>query len=446
MATTRGQRTVHFVALGCPKNRVDTEVLAGFAAGRGLAIVGDPFEADVIVVNTCGFIESAREESVAALLDMARYRAEGRCRLLVAAGCLAQRYGEELARSLPEVDFFLGTAELERLGDILDAREAGRVTAGPAAHYLQRPGTPRFLEPGAPSAYVKIADGCSRRCAFCAIPSIRGQAQSRPIAEIAGEAAHLAAQGVVELNLVAQDTSAYGRDLGDGTDIVALVRALERIDGVRWIRLMYLYPDAVTDALLAAISASAKIAPYLDVPIQHASAAMLRRMRRGHGPRELRRLVERARRAVPGVFLRTAVLVGHPGETEEDVAALVGFIREAEFDHLGAFRYSDEAGTASARLAATVSRRESYDRWRRVMKVQRAISRRRLERLVGTTVEVLVEGADDESGYVLRGRHRGQAPEVDGATFLVSCEAAIGDIVTARVVEASDHDLVAEPI
>ena len=321
-----------------------------------------------------------------------------------------------------------------------------RLRASPPAHFLQAAGTPRFLEPGAPSAYVKIADGCSRKCAFCAIPGIRGQARSRPIAEIAAEAARLAAQGVVELNLVAQDTSAYGHDLGDGADLVALVRALEAVDGVRWIRLLYLYPDSVTDALLEAMAASAKLVPYLDVPIQHASAAMLRRMRRGHGPRELQRLVSRVRRIVPGAFLRTAVLVGHPGETAADVDALVAFVRGAEFDHLGAFRYSAEEGTASARLGGAVPKRDAYNRWRRVMKEQRAISRRRLAALVGATVEVLVEGADDESGYVLRGRHRGQAPEVDGVTYLVSSEADVGDLVTARVVEASDHDLVAEPI
>lgn len=446
MASGVTRRTVHFVALGCPKNRVDTEVLAGIAARAGLAVVGDPYEADVIVVSTCGFIESAREESIGALLDMARYRREGRCGLLVAAGCLAQRHGEELARELPEVDFVLGTAGLERLGGILAGGDVGRVEPAPPGHFLQGPGTPRFLEPGAPSAYVKIADGCSRRCAFCAIPAIRGAARSRPVADVVEEASLLAARGVVELNLVAQDTSAYGRDLGDESDLVALVRALEEVDGVRWIRLLYLYPDAVTDDLLRAMAASRKLVPYLDVPIQHAGAAMLRRMRRGHGPKALRDLVRRARRIVPGAFLRTAVLVGHPGETEEDVDALLAFIREAGFDHLGAFRYSAEEGTASAKLAATVPKREAYHRFRRVMKEQRAISRRRLEGMIGATVEVLVEGADDDSGYVLRGRHRGQAPEVDGATYLVSCGAAVGEIVEARVIEASDHDLVAEPL
>jgi ribosomal protein S12 methylthiotransferase len=445
MARKRAPRTIHFVALGCPKNRVDTEVLAGLAARARLAIVGEPAQADVIVVNTCAFIESAREESIAALLDMARTKRTGRCRLLVAAGCLAQRYGAELARELPEVDFFLGTAELDRLVDVLGGT-ADRVLVGSAGHHLQSADTPRFLEPGAPSAYVKIADGCSRRCAFCAIPAIRGQARSRPIDEIVAEAVRLAAAGVTELNLVAQDTSAYGRDLGGGTDVVSLVRALEAVDGVRWVRLLYLYPDGVPDALLEAMTGSAKLVPYLDVPIQHASAVMLRRMRRGHGPGALRKLVARARRIVPGVFLRTAVLVGHPGETDAEFEELLAFVRAAGFHHLGAFRYSAEAGTASSRSGVKVPKRASYDRWRRVMGAQRTIARRLNRAMIGAEIEVLVEGADDDRGYVLRGRHRGQAPEVDGVTYLVSCEAKVGEIVKARVVEASDHDLVAEPI
>jgi ribosomal protein S12 methylthiotransferase len=441
----RAPRTVHFVSLGCPKNRVDTEVLAGVAARAGLAIVGEPDRADAIVVNTCGFIEGAREESIAALLAMARFKKEGRCRLLVAAGCLAQRYGAELAAELPEVDAFLGTAALERLGDVL-AGAAARVVVGPAAHHLQSADTPRFLEPGAPSAYLKIADGCARRCAFCAIPAIRGAARSRPIGEIVAEAGRLAAAGVVELNLVAQDTSAYGRDLGGGADLVALVRALERVDGVRWIRLLYLYPDGVPDALLEQMARSRKLVPYLDIPIQHASAAMLRRMRRGHGPAALRRLVARARRLVPGVFLRTAVLVGHPGETDAELEELLEFVRAVRFHHLGAFRYSPEEGTASARLGDPVPRRVSYDRWRRIMGAQRAIARRLNRALVGTEIEVLVEGADDADGYVLRGRHRGQAPEVDGVTYLVSSRAQVGEIVRARVIDSSDHDLVAAPV
>jgi ribosomal protein S12 methylthiotransferase len=441
----RRLRTIHLIALGCPKNRVDTEVLAGIAAERGLEIVGDPARADAIVVATCGFVESAREESIQALLETARYKQRGRCRLLVAASCLAQRHGEELARELPEVDAFLGTGDLNRLGDVLDGT-APRVAVGRAAGFVQGPGTPRFLEPGAFTAYVKIADGCSRKCAFCAIPQIKGRARSRPPGEIADEVRDLARRGVVEIDLVSQDTSAFGRDLRSRTDLVRLLRELDRIDGIEWIRLLYLYPDSVDDELLRTIAASRRVVPYLDVPIQHASAHMLRRMKRGHGPATLRRLVERARRILPRVFLRSAVLVGHPGETAADFAELLGFIEQARFDHLGAFRYSDEQGTPAHETGPAVRPRDSYNRLRRVLAVQRPISRAANRALKGRTVRVLVEGPADDRGYVLQGRHAGQAPEVDGTTYLVSCDASPGEFVDARVVRASDYDLVAEPL
>jgi len=441
----RPLHTIHLVALGCPKNRVDTEVLAGIAAERGMVIVAEPADADAIVVATCGFIESAREESIRALLELARFKQAGRCRLLVAASCLAQRYGEELARELPEVDAFLGTEDLRRLGDVLD-RTAPRVAIGAPASFVQARGTPRFVEPGAATAYVKIADGCSRRCAFCAIPGIKGRARSRPPDEIADEVRDLARAGVREVNLVSQDTSAYGRDLGRRTDLTALVRAVDRVDRVAWIRLLYLYPDGVGDDLLAAIHKSARVVPYLDVPIQHAATRLLRRMRRGHGQTTLRRLVERARRILGDPFLRTAVLVGHPGETADDFAELLAFVEWARFDHLGVFRYSDEEGTPAFGTGPAVAPRDSYNRLRRVMAIQRRISRARNRRLRGRVIRVLVEGSADEAGYVLRGRHAGQAPEVDGSTFLVSCGAVPGDLVEARVVRSGDYDLVAEPL
>jgi len=441
----RRLQTIHFVALGCPKNRVDTEVLAGIAAERGLTIVGEPKGADAIVVATCGFIESAREESIQALLELARFKDTGRCRVLVAASCLAQRYGDELARELPEVDAFIGTEDLGRLGDVLDGA-APRVSVGDAASFVQRPETPRFLEPGAFSAYVKIADGCSRRCAFCAIPQIKGRARSRPVDEIADEVRDLTRAGIREINLVSQDTSAFGHDLGRSADLATLVRAVDRVDGIVWIRLLYLYPDGVDPKLLTAIRDSRRVVPYLDVPIQHASTRMLRRMKRGHGNKALRQLVERARRFLPDAFLRTAVLVGHPGESADDFADLLRFVEWARFDHLGAFRYSDEEGTPAFGTGPEVRPRDSYNRLRKVMAVQRRISRARNRRMLGSDVRVLVEGPADDTKYVLRGRHAGQAPEVDGTTFLVSCQASSGDFVDARVVKTGDFDLVAEPI
>lgn len=444
-AKKRDTRTIHFVSLGCPKNRVDTEVLAGMAVARGMTIVPEPEDADVIVVNTCGFIADAKEESVNTLLAMGRHRLEGRCQKLVASGCLSQRYPEEVAAEMPEIDCVLGTRAPETFDAILD--EGDRVVEiGPADHFLQRPRTPRFVQPGAPSAYLKIADGCSRKCAFCAIPAIRGRARSRPVREIVAEARRLVRAGVVEINLVSQDTSGYGVDLGPDDDLVTLLEALDRVRGLRWIRLLYLYPDGVPDVLLAAVADLGKVVPYLDVPVQHASARVLRAMRRGHGVGALESLVERARRKVPGVFLRTTVLVGHPGETVEDVDRLLGFMERARFDHLGVFRYSDEEGTSSFGREPVPSRRDSYNRRRKVMAAQRRIARQKNRSLVGREVEVLVEGVADDAGYVLLGRHAGQAPEVDGVTYLVSSDAGMGEIVRARVIDFKDHDLVAQPV
>jgi ribosomal protein S12 methylthiotransferase len=436
-------RTIHFVSLGCAKNRVDSEILAGIAGKRGFEIVSEPDRAEVIVVNTCAFVESAREESVDVLLDMARYTRDGR--RLVIAGCMAQRYGETLSEDLPEATHILGTSELESLGEILDGK-AERVQVRPAAHYLQTPKTPRFIEPNAVSAFIKIADGCSRKCAFCAIPGIRGRARSRPLKEVVAEAEALVGAGVRELNLVAQDTSAYGRDLRDGTDLTALIQALDRIPGEYWIRLLYLYPDAVTVPLLDAVAKARHVVPYFDIPIQHADGAMLKRMRRGHGPAVLRRLIDKIRARIPSAFIRTTILVGHPGETRSAFDALLEFMAWARFDHLGAFRYSNEEGTASSGMANPVSKRDAYNRFRKAMALERRISRAKKRELIGRTVSVLVEGSADEMGFVQQGRHAGQAPEVDGITYLVSSRARPGELIEARVVQTGDFDIVAEQI
>lgn len=441
----KGQETIHLVSLGCAKNRVDTEVMAGIAVERGMRLTGDPRRADVIVVNTCAFIESARRESVEALLQLARYRVEGRARCLVAAGCLSQRHGAELGWRIPEISHLLGAGRADRIARILEGK-ATRLQLGPPGHFLQKRDTPRFCQPGAVSAYIKIADGCSRRCAFCAIPSIKGKARSRPLGDIVREAARLGHRGIKEICLVAQDTSAYGRDRKSGTDLVALLRALDEVESIDWIRLLYLYPDAIDKRLLDAMRGSSRVVPYLDIPVQHASGKMLRRMRRGYGPDRMRRLIETVRAVIPGVFLRTAVLVGHPGESAKDFAELMRFLRWAEFDHLGAFRYSDEEGTASHATGPTVPPRVSYQRWRQVMALGRCISRKRNRELKGETVEMLVEEAADERGWVLVGRHAGQAPEVDGVTYLVSSAARRGDRIRGRVIKTGPFDLVVEPV
>jgi ribosomal protein S12 methylthiotransferase len=444
IAITSNEKTIHFVSLGCPKNRVDTEVMAGMAVAAGYRIVADPTQAAIIVVDTCGFIESAKQESVDVLLEMARYRTEGCCRTLVAAGCLAQRYASELAESVPELDHLVGTSQPDRLKAVL-AGDAARMEVGPAGHFLPSASTPRFLEPGVATAYVKIGDGCSRLCSFCAIPAIRGAARSRETQDIVDEITRLTEKGIVEVCLVAQDTAAFGRDRGLDGELTRLVEQLDRVEKLRWVRLLYLYPDSVPDALLEAMGRLRTLAPYLDIPIQHASDPMLRRMRRGHNASNLRRLIERIRKRAPDAFLRTSVLVGHPGETDDDFAHLMTFLEWAKFDHLGAFRYSDEEGTRAASETLKVSPRTSYGRYRKIMALSRQIARARTAQLVGRELEVIVEGPEDEQGFVLVGRHIGQAPEIDGQTYLVSSDASPGDIVLSRIIEAREHDLVAQP-
>ncbi|MCU0663313.1 MAG: 30S ribosomal protein S12 methylthiotransferase RimO [Myxococcota bacterium] len=445
MVKAQARKTIHFVSLGCPKNRVDTEVMAGLAVAAGYQIVSDPSDATIIVVDTCGFIESAKQESIEVLLDMARFRAQGKCRTLVAAGCLAQRYAQDLAQEVPELDHLVGTSHPDHLTEILEG-VAARLDVGPAGHFLPTASTPRFLEPGAATAYVKIGDGCSRLCSFCAIPAIRGTARSRQVSDVVEEVKLLVARGIVEVCLVAQDTAAFGRDRGGENELVRLVEQLDDVPGLRWARLLYLYPDSVPDALLDAMGQLRTLAPYLDIPIQHASDAMLRCMRRGHGAKSLRRLIEHIRNRAQGAFLRTSVLVGHPGESEDDFAQLLAFLEWAEFDHVGAFRYSAEEGTQAASAQPKVSARLSYARYRKVMALSRRLAKAKAAQLRGRQLEVLVEGSADDQGFVRVGRHIGQAPEIDGQTYLVSSNASPGDIVLAKIIEGRDHDLVAEPV
>jgi ribosomal protein S12 methylthiotransferase len=441
---TTDPKTAYFVSLGCPKNRVDSEVMAGIVRKQGLEIVADPEHADVIIVNTCAFIESAREESVEVLLEMATY-AKDKNKLLVSAGCLSQRYGNELAKEIPELTHLLGTSEPEKIGRVIKGT-AKPVQVGPPGHFLQSRRTPRFSEPDAVSAYVKIADGCTRKCSFCAIPAMRGKATSRPVDDIVAEARQLASLGIKELNLVAQDTSAYGQDLMNGTNLISLLRALDHVPHIQWIRLLYLYPNSLTVELIKVIGNTEKVVPYFDIPIQHASDRILRKMRRGHGAKQLEKLINRIRKFVPNAFLRTAVLVGHPGETADDFSQLMDFVAWARFDHLGVFRYSDEEGTHSYQSKPVVSARDSYNRQRKVMALQRTISKNNNRVRKGQMVEVMVEGSADDKGYVLQGRHHGQAPEIDGVTYVVSSDATRGQILKARVIKTDAYDLVVEPV
>jgi ribosomal protein S12 methylthiotransferase len=435
-------RTIHFVSLGCPKNRVDTEVLAGVAAQAGYELVGDADAASVIVVNTCGFIGPAKEESVDTILEMAEHRTAGRCERLVVAGCLAQRHARELAAEIPEIDNLLGTSDLLALGAVLSG-EGVKDGVGEAGRFVYAAETPRLPSTLRHTAYVKIAEGCSRRCAFCVIPSMRGDQRSRPVDDVVREVEALVSGGVVEVNLVSQDTVSYGRDLAEKTTLAALVGAVARVPGVRWLRLHYLYPQRLTDELVDVVASEPTVVKYVDMPLQHASTRMLGVMRRGVGGDRQKRLLARLRERIPGVVLRTSFIVGHPGETEADFEELMELVESERFDHVGVFRYSDEEGTPAAELPDKVPAKVASRRHRALMALQKKIARQKNRARVGQTLDVLVEGGSDESEFLLEGRHAGQAPEVDGKVYLTDGTARPGEIRRATVVQASDYDLVA---
>jgi ribosomal protein S12 methylthiotransferase len=436
-------RTIHFVSLGCAKNRVDTEVMLGVSGRSGYRIVEEPADAEVIVVNTCGFIGPAKEESVEMILEMGAHKDAGTCKKLVVAGCLSQRYPNELAGELPEVDHFLGSSDMLKLRSILGG-SGERMLVGNPAQYTMRADDPRVLTGGRHRAYVKIAEGCNRKCSFCAIPSFRGKQRSRPIADLVREAEQLAAAGVVELNLISQDTIAYGRDLAERASLGELLTALGEVEGIRWIRAHYLYPEALSDALVDVLCNHDKVLPYVDMPLQHASDAMLRAMRRGHGGRRMYEVVERLRRAIPDIVFRTTFIVGHPGETDGDFEELRNLVEWAEFDHVGVFVYSPEEGTRSLELGELVEPKVAEARRDELMRVQRPISRDRLALRIGTELDVLVEGVSDESDLLLQGRWWGQAPEVDGSVYLANGTAKAGEIRRVLVTDAADYDLMAD--
>lgn len=436
-------RRIHFISLGCPKNRVDTEVMLGVAQSAGCDLTADPAEADYIVVNTCGFIGPAKEESIDTIFEMSRYKEQGRLQKLVVAGCLSQRYPEQLAEEMPEVDHFMGSSDMLRLGEVLAGR-AERMLVGNPASYTIRASDPRVLSQARHSAYVKIAEGCNRTCSFCAIPAIRGKQWSRSIEDIVEEVQRLTDAGTVEVNLVSQDTIAYGRDLDARPTLAQLIEALGAVEKLRWLRVHYLYPESLTPALVELLAHHPKVVRYVDMPLQHASDRMLRRMKRGHGGGRLRRVVETVREKIPGVTFRTAFIVGHPGETEADFQELSDFVKWAEFDRVGVFRYSDEEGTGSETQDEKVSAKDSYARHRKLMAIQRPISRRRNRALIGQRMQVLVDGTSDEHEYVLQGRHAGQAPEIDGVVFLSGAAVRPGDLVEVEVTQSADYDLVGE--
>jgi ribosomal protein S12 methylthiotransferase len=440
---------VHLVSLGCPKNRVDSEVMVGKLQRGPFELVDDPALADVIVVNTCSFIQPATEESIDTVLEMAGHKRAGTCRKLVVTGCMVQRFGRSLEDELPEVDHFLGTGEYHRIDEVLQARE-GQVPRSfvDTPLYIHDELAPRINSWLPHSAYLKISEGCDHRCAFCIIPTLRGRMRSRTIASLVHEARRLAEEGVVEINLVSQDSTAYGRDLADGSDLGLLLRALAKVDGIRWIRLHYAYPIGLPESLLRAIAEEEKVVPYLDMPLQHASGPMLKAMRRGVTREGQERILERVRRFVPDIAIRTTFIVGFPGETDQDFDVLRDFVASQRFDRVGVFTYFQEDGTPAATLPGQVHEPVKVARQKELMKLQADISKKKHRALVGKELTVLVDGPSKESDIVLVGRLATQAPDVDGLVYLSETgpDVRAGQFRTVRITKAAPHDLVGDVI
>jgi ribosomal protein S12 methylthiotransferase len=463
-----------FVSLGCPKNLVDGEVMLGLAREAGHDITADTGAAEVIVVNTCAFIDAAKEESIDAILEMAERKKSGRCRQLIVTGCLAERYRDQLRAEIPEIDVVLGTGEVP---DIVDALTGTPATAGRAAPlrlytsaaalhtatganvvlepparsvptYLYDASTPRLRSTPRHYAYVKVAEGCDYTCAFCIIPTLRGAYRSRTEDSVVREAETLAAAGVRELLLISQDTTFFGIDRGERDALPRLLRRLNQVPGLAWIRLLYLYPTTITDAVLEAMAECEKVCRYIDLPLQHASSAVLGRMRRPGTRATYDKLLARIRARVPGVALRTTFIVGFPGETEADVDDLAAFVEDNRFDHLGVFTYSHEEGTRAHALTDDVPARTKAARRQRIMRLQQRLVARRQRARIGTRVEVLVDGPAPDAPLVMTGRLASQAPDIDSMVVLTDCDPSSltpGDVVTARITGARGYDLIAAP-
>ncbi len=438
-------RKVHLVSLGCARNRVDSEVMLGRLMGDGWAVTQVQEEADAIVVNTCGFINSAKEESIDTILKAAALKDQNPDMKLIVTGCLTQRYKTQLAKGLPEVDLFIGTDEFTRIAELLrDPPKKGTVLAK-RTHYLYSGELPKINTLAKHSAYVKVAEGCQHNCAFCIIPAIRGKLRSRPVENVVKEVETLVAQGVLEINLIAQDLAAYGRDLKT-TDLLALLKALVAIPGLRWLRLLYVYPENISDEFLAFFANEPKIVKYLDIPVQHASDDILRRMNRNVTRADLRRIFAKVRERIPELAIRTSVMVGFPGETEQDVQELLDFVAEQKFAHLGCFSYSQEEGTVAGRMPDQVDDAVKAARLDQVMSLQKDVSRAALKAWVGKTIPVLVEGPAKDNPELWSGRLSVQAPEVDGVVYINKGSVAAGRIQLVSITDSFEYDLVGEVV
>jgi ribosomal protein S12 methylthiotransferase len=439
---------VSLVSLGCPKNLVDAEVMLGYLSRAGYAVTTDETQADIIIVNTCSFIKEAKQESIDTILDLADRKHDGHCKLLIVTGCLPQRYQEELATELPEVDIFVGTGDYPRIVEIIAEKRTSSdqlcYTGDP--NFVYNDELPRLQSSPHYTAYLKIAEGCSNRCAYCVIPMLRGDHRSRPLESLLIEARQLVEGGVKELNLIAQDITAYGRDLPDTPSLELLIKELAKLEGLRWIRLLYAYPDGVTDSLIELIKTEPKVCKYLDLPIQHISDPILKRMLRRSGEDEIRTLIAKLRSEIPDIAIRTSLIVGFPGETPEDFKKLLQFVEETRFDRLGVFCYSREEGTPAAEMPDQVSERIKRERHKKLMRTQARVSFKHNRTLVDSEEEVLVEGYSEETELLLKGRSSRQAPDVDGLVYITAGNANVGDIVRLKITDSSDYDLIGEII
>jgi ribosomal protein S12 methylthiotransferase len=441
-----GKTRIGFVNLGCTKNQVDAEVMLGSLVAKGFALTDDPAEAEVLIVNTCGFIEEAKQESINAIIEHGRLKQTGSCRVLIAAGCLAQRYQGELLEELPELDGVVGTGEIGRIAEITadllkPGRRRQRLFFSPPP-YLYDEATPRLRLDKPHTAYVKIAEGCNRNCAFCAIPIMRGKQRSRPVESIVAEAQRLADEGVKEINLISQDTVNYGVDLGIRQGLTQLLRGLVTVKGLRWIRPFYLYPQQVNEELIELYAGEEKIAKYIDMPLQHINDAMLKRMHRLGNKASITALVERLRTRIPGLTFRTAFIVGFPGETNAAYDELKRYVEEMAFERLAVFLYSDEEGTSAVRLTRKLDRQLMDERRAELLNLQEGIALKKSRALLGQTLEVLVDGPSEESDRLLAARHEGMAPEIDGLVYVNRGSAKPGTFVTVTITDASAYDLV----
>ncbi len=436
-----------FISLGCAKNLVDTEIMLGILQDHGIELTTNPADADILIVNTCAFIQSAKEESITTLLSMADYKETGRCRALIVAGCLGQRYGQELLDELPEADAIIGTGAWNRIMEAVDETIRGRRVIITEGEIIYDAKMPRIRTTPPYTAYVKIAEGCDNRCAFCAIPMIRGRYISRTVEDICAEVHALVGQGVKEINLIAQDTTNYGHDLYGKPSLARLLKEIVKEPKLKWVRILYCYPRFFTDELIETIAAEPKICNYVDLPLQHAHDAVLKRMRRPDTRAEIEALLERIRKGIPGVAIRSTFIVGFPGETEEEFEVLKNFLLEQRFDHVGIFTYSREEDTPAYDLPDQVSEEVMQERYHELMSINSMISQQKNEELRGRELEALVVARDEDVPNIVAGRSYREAPEVDGLVYIEGDDGSeIGDMMRVRVVDGFVDDVAAERI